>query len=198
MADMPLFDAIAKRRSVRSFTDANIDAGTVNALLTAAVQAPTAMHEEAWSFLIIQDRKLLADLSADAKKLLMAEAQSSHAAHAAHVIDLVGNPDFNIFYNAGTLIVICGKPMGPFVAADCWLAAENLLLAACARGLGSCVIGFAVNVLNRPEWKSRLGLKADMTAYAPIIVGVPTATPPPVARKKPEIIAWLKGDGQKS
>jgi nitroreductase len=192
MADMPLNDAIAKRRSVRSFTDTKIDADTIHALLAAAVQAPTAMHEEPWEFLIIQDRKLLGDLSVDAKKLLMAETQT--LAHGAHALHLIRDPDFNIFYNAGTLIVICGKPMGPFVVADCWLAAENLLLAACARGLGSCVIGFSVNILNRPEWKSRLGIKADMTAYAPIIVGVPDGHPPPVARKKPEILAWLKGD----
>ena len=36
----------------------------------------------------------------------------------------------NIFYNAGTLIVICGPSAAPFAADDGWLAAENLMIAA--------------------------------------------------------------------
>ena len=75
--------------------------------------------------------------------------------------------------------------------ADCWLAAENLLLAACAQGLGTCVIGFAVSALNTPEWKSELKIPAEMTAIAPMIVGVPAGVTPPVPRKPPEIISWI-------
>jgi hypothetical protein len=40
--------------------------------------------------------------------------------------------------------------------ADCWLAPENLMLAACAKGLGACVIGLAVSALSTPEWKAEL------------------------------------------
>lgn len=64
--------------------------------------------------------------------------------------------------------------------ADCWLAAENLLLAAYAQGLGTCVIGFAVSALNTPEWKAELKIPAEMTAVAPMIVGVPAGVTPPV------------------
>jgi nitroreductase len=102
----------------------------------------------------------------------------------------VARPDFDIFYHAGTLIVICAKPAGPFVVADCWLAAENLMLAACALGIGSCVIGFAVSALNTPEWKTALGVPEEMTAVAPIIVGIPNGDTPPVSRKAPEILSW--------
>ena len=64
---------------------------------------------------------------------------------------------FCVFYDASTLIVICAKPMGPFVSADCWLAAENLMLAASALGLGTCCIGSAIPALNSPEAKPRAG-----------------------------------------
>ena len=79
---------------------------------------------------------------------------------------------------------------GPFVAADCWLAAENLMLAACARGLGTCVIGFAVSALNTPEWKTELKIPVEMNAIAPIIVGVPVGETALVPRKQPEIVIW--------
>lgn len=104
----------------------------------------------------------------------------------------LSNPDYNIFYDASTLIVICGKPLGSFVAADCWLAAENLMLAACAMGLGSCCIGFAVPVLNDLDVKRELGIPPAVTAVAPLLVGVPSGATPPVSRKPPEILRWVR------
>jgi nitroreductase len=117
----------------------------------------------------------------------MGEVPPEQRLRLQHRLD---DPNFHIFYDAGTLVVIWGKPMGPFVTADCWLAAENLMLAACAKGLGTCVIGFAVGALNLPEWKARLGVPANWSAIAPIIVGVPAGPTPPVPRKEPEIASW--------
>jgi hypothetical protein len=54
---------------------------------------------------------------------------------------MLADPAFNLFYDAGTLIVVCRRMAGAFADADCWLAVENLMLAATARGLGSCCIG---------------------------------------------------------
>ena len=87
--------------------------------------------------------------------------------------------------------MIYSKLESPFVVADCWLAAENLLLAACAQGFGTCVIGFAVSTLNTPEWKAELKIPAGMTAVAPVIVGVAAGETPPVTRKLAEILTWI-------
>jgi len=188
---MSVLDAIYHRRSVRNYLPQSIDLALVRSLLDAAVHAPTAMDEEPWSFAVIQNKNLLDRLSDSAKEMVRSETQGSDSQHARHSLDLVSKPDFHVFYNAGTLIVIYGKFHGPFVVADCWLAAENLLLAACAKGLGTCVIGFAVSALNTPEWKTELKIPIEMTAIAPIIVGVPAGeTPPPVPRKQPEIVTW--------
>jgi nitroreductase len=185
-----VLDAIYQRRAVRDYTPRTIDQAVIRTLLDAAVQAPTAMHEEPWSFAVIQDKNLLNRLSDNAKELVRSEAQGSHSRHAKHSLELVNKSCFHVFYNAGTLIVICGKFQGPFVAADCWLAAENLMLAAFAKGLGTCVIGFAVSALNTPEWKAELKIPAEMTALAPIILGVPAGETPSVPRKQPEIVVW--------
>jgi nitroreductase len=183
-------DAIYHRRSVRNYTPGTIDQAVIRTLLDAAVHAPTAMHQEPWSFAVIQDKNLLNRLSSSAKEKVRSEAQGSDSPQAKHSLDLVNKPDFHVFYNAGTLIVIYSKYEGPFVVADCWLAAENLMLAACAKGLGTCVIGFAVSALNTPAWKAELNIPAEMTAIAPIIVGVPASDTPAVPRKEPEIVTW--------
>lgn len=187
---MSAMDAIYNRHAVRDYLPQKIEKDVINKLLDAAVHAPTAMHEEPWSFVIIQNQDILNRLSDDAKELVLNEAKNSDSPHAKHSLDLVNKKDFHVFYNAGTLIVICSKFQGQFVVADCWLAAENLMLAACAMGLASCVIGFSVSALNTPKWKAALGIPAEMMAIAPIIVGLPAGKTTSVSRKQPEILFW--------
>lgn len=184
---MSVMEAIDARRSVRTFTGRPIDRTAVNKLLAAAVRAPTAIHEELWAFAVVQDADTLKRLSDKAKPLF---AQHAHLDHGGHGLSVFARADFNIFYNAGTLIVICGPSTSQFATADCWLAAENLMLAAAAAGLGTCVIGSAVAALNLPEVKAELGIPAGFSAIAPIIVGEPDKDTPPTSRKDPRLLAW--------
>lgn len=187
---MSEIEAIYSRRAVRNYLPQILDRETINSLLDAAVQAPTAMHEEPWSFVVIQDKETLNSLSNSIKALIYNEAHNYPKTQSKHLLQLVENPEFHAFYNASTLIVIYSKYHGPFVAADCWLAAENLMLTACAQGLGTCVIGLAVSALNTPEWKMKLNLPSNIVAIAPIIVGIPDGETQVVPRKSPEVLVW--------
>lgn len=182
-------DVINTRCSVRHYAADKLDRATIQALLSAAVRAPTAIHAEPWAFVVIQDTQLLRQVS-DVAKVIFAEEGHRELDRGGHALDIFQQPEFNIFYDSSTLIVICSKHTGPFVAADCWLAAENLMLAACALGLGTCVIGSAVGGLNMPEMKARLGIPEEMTAIAPIIVGVPAGATAASPRKPPQVLAW--------
>jgi nitroreductase len=190
-------DAIFARRSTRSYTRQKLDEPTVRSLLDAAVQAPTAMHTEPWAFVVIEDEQTLKRYSDRAKGSWAREAVKYRDLHIPgdaglgnQFVEQFASPDFSIFYDASTLIVICGKPMGPFVVADCWLAAENLMLAACAMGLGSCCIGSALPALSTPEAKAELGIPHDVTPVAPIIVGVSKGIAESVPRKDPHVLHW--------
>jgi len=187
---MTLMDAINTRRSVRAFGPQKVEKAVINSLLAAAVRAPTARHEEPWTFAIVQDVALLQRLSDRAKSMMTEEAHRAHHDDGGHSRDVLSRPGFNIFYNANTLIAICAKSPGPFAFADCWLAAENLMLAACAFGLGSCVIGSAIPVLNNDEIKLELGISTEISVVAPIIVGVPVDTGLQSARQTPIILGW--------
>jgi nitroreductase len=129
-------------------------------------------------------------LSDHAKVLLNSDADPIHPSGTSHLSDHLVASEFNTFYNATTLIIICGKKIGAFVDTDCWLAAQNLMLTAHAQGLGTCVIGLAVTAHNTPQWKKELGIPIDMTAFVPIIVGVPACDTPPLPRKPPNILSW--------
>jgi nitroreductase len=187
---MSAFDAINRRCSVRSYAPGKLDQTTLYVLLNAAVRAPTAIHKEPWEFVIIQDTAMLKKLSDRAKVLLLEEVHHAHLDRGGHTLDAFSDPAFDVFYNAGTLVVICGRPMSPFVVADCWLAAENLMLAAYAIGLGTCVIGSAVSALNTPEVKIELGIPAEVIPIAPIVVGLPSGDAPPTRRKEPHVLLW--------
>jgi len=188
-----MLKAIHSRRSVRAYSPVPVDSATVQNLLDAAVCAPSAMHEEPWAFVVVQNRQMLKQLSDQAKPLFIEEVRHRNAHGASHSFEHLVRPDFDIFHGAGTLVIICAKPVSPFVAADCWLAAENLMLAASAAGLGSCVIGSAVAALNIRKVKAELGIPEEYTAIAPIVVGVPAGGDAPAsARRSPTVLAWKK------
>lgn len=183
-------EAIYQRRAVRDYSPHKVDKHTINTLLKAAVHAPTAMYEEPWCFAVVQDAQLLDNLSNSIKALMYKEAHHFPKLQMQQLQEVVKNPDFHVFYNAHTLIVVCSRFQGPFVGADCWLAAQNLMLAAYGEGLGTCPIGMAVAILNTPEWKSKLQIPSDVTAYAPIIVGYPAGETEAVPRKDPLVLSW--------
>jgi nitroreductase len=163
-------DVLYRRRSVRKYTPDVVDKTVVLELLDAAVHAPTARHGEPWSFVVVQDKDLLDRMIKGVKE---------KAGQGAPV-----------FYNARTVILVCTKNPEPMGIADGWLAAENLMLAACAKGLGSCVIGSALGALDAPEWRAELKIPDGTAIVAPIIVGVPAEEPPVSPRKPPEILLW--------
>ena len=188
-------DVIYGRRSVRSYARKPLDASTIRALLDAAVQAPTAVLEQPWLFAVVEDPRVLACISDHAKALLSQEEPQAPGDGQAAIVrgafrKRLEEPAFNLFYEAPALVVICARRPNPFVVADCWLAAENLMLAATALGLGSCCIGAATRALNSPEIKALLRLPADVQAIAPIVVGTPTGIAAPVPRREPNIIWW--------
>lgn len=187
-----ILEAIHARHSVRAYAPTPIDSATVETLLDAAVHAPTAMHEEPWGFVIVQDTALLQRLSDLAKPLFVEEVRHRNAQGAGHSFDHFTRPDFNIFHGANTLVIICAKPLGQFVTADCWLAAENLMLAASAIGLGSCVIGSVVAALNIHKVKTELGIPDEYTAVAPIVIGVPGGDTVVTSRREPRVLSWKK------
>jgi nitroreductase len=191
-SDSGIFKAIYARRSVRAYLPTVLDGTALQTLLAAAVHAPTAIHEEPWAFVIVQNHALLQRLSDVAKPLFVEELRRSNAQGASHSFDRFIRPDHNIFYDADALIIICTNQHGPFVAADCWLAAENLMLAATGMGLGSCVIGSAVAALNMQKVKAELGIPDEYTVIAPIVVGVPGGETAATPRKMPLILSWKK------
>jgi len=185
---MDVKQAIYGRRAVRDYTTEPLDEAAVRTLIEAAVQAPSAVNQQPWSFCVVRDKALLMRISREAKAYMLKKTPAALLSH--HFEEVLSNSAFNVFYNAPTLIVISGHADSAWVVEDCALAAQNLMLTATALGLGSCWIGFAQGWLATPEGKAALGMADNDRPIAPIIVGHPKFVPPPVVRNEPRI-RWI-------
>lgn len=185
---MDVMEAIDNRRSVRVYTDQPVDKATVEALIKAATHAPSSMNEQPWAFVVIQNATQLAQWSERIKSYVLKRLKPESP--LAKYRDMVSDPGYHVFHQAGTLIIICARPDAHNGKEDCSLAAQNLMLAAYAMGLGTCPIGFARPWLNQARIKRSLSIPDDYVPVFPVVVGYPSGETPPVQRRAPEILVW--------
>ncbi len=186
---MNFMDVLNKRRAVREYTQATIDRPEIEALINAAIEAPSAMNLQPWAFAVVLGQERIDGYAKRAKDWLLASfAQSPEQAHARHMLE---DPHFTLFYHAPALVLVLAKSSEAQAVEDCCLAAENLMLAARDCGLGTCWIGFARPWLNLPETKAELGLPDQYQVVAPIVLGRPIAWPESHGRRPAEIY-WIR------
>lgn len=110
--------AIAGLRVVRSFADRPLSAEDLDAILQAGRRASSSKNQQRWAFIVITERERL-------RALASVGPFAGHLAGAAAAVALVTpNP-------RGP-----GQPLS--VLWDLGLASQNMVLAAWARGIGSC------------------------------------------------------------
>lgn len=187
---MDALQAIHARRATRQYTDQPIDESTIRLLLEAAIQAPTGMNLQPWAFCIVQDPDVLKQISAEAVAMLGSSAEMELV--PLPIQETIRAKTFDIFYNCGTLIIVCAHGEGPYVDWDCCFAAQNLMIAARSMGLGTCPIGFAWSALALPQIRERLEIPEGYHVVLPIIVGQVDEFPPSPGRKPPEILNWIR------
>lgn len=190
--DLTVMDAIFGRRAVRSYSEREVDERTVNKLLLAAVQAPSAMNQQPWGFAIFKGRERLRVYSERAKSHLVATYPATFELHSRS--ELYENPWYDLFHGANTLIVIYSMTGRQHSNEDCCLAAENLMLAAHGLGLGTCPIGFARPWFDLLETKRELDIPEHYRAVFPVVVGYPAGISTATSRDEPNVITWKCDD----
>ena len=168
------------RKSVRAFTDREITAAEKEAILWAAVNAPTAGNQQLYTILDITDPELKTQLS---------ESCDHQPFIATAQMVLIFLADCRKWYNA--FLTSGSTPRHPgagdllLAVSDANIAAQNAVTAAESLGIGSCYIG---DIMENCETHRRmLNLPAYVFPAAMLLFGYPTAQQ--MEREKPQRVA---------
>lgn len=145
-------NSIYTRRSVRQFQDKQVETEKIEQLLRAAMQAPSAMNQQPWEFLVIQDKKQLIDLS-------KMNAYSTSLLQASHAIVVLANEQ------------VLRSPSR--WQQDLGASTQNLLLEATELGLGCVWLGCAPSEEPMEYIRQLFGCPKHILPYAVISVGYP-------------------------
>jgi nitroreductase len=164
---MDQLECLMGRRSTRKFTGEPIDDATLEKLLRAGMAAPSAGNQQPWRFIVLRDRDMRVKVAGC-------------------------SPYANMLPDAAVGIVVCGETVGErhagYWVQDCSAATENILLAACALGLGGVWLGFYPNEARSECAKEVLGLPETVQPLAVIAIGHPAEVKEPVDRFDAEFV----------
>ena len=150
-----MLDLIKKRRSIRKYTSAPIADADIQALLEAAMAAPSASNRQPWEFVVVRDRELC-------RQLAETHTYSKMAAEAAVVF------------------AVCGRESeSHHWVEDTSAATQKLLLAAAGLGLGAVWIACYPSAEREGHVRQVLGLPDSLRVLCLVPAGHPAEEKPP-------------------
>jgi nitroreductase len=156
--------AISMRRSIRKFESKQISDSDLHAILEAGLQAPSGHNDQSWYFSVIQDPKLIKELS-DGSKIEMQKSP------VPWIGELGKNEKVNIYYNAPTVIIVSARKDAVSPMPDVCAAIQNILIAATSLNIGSCWIGFTKFNFNSQEKNKKAGVPEGYEVYYGVALG---------------------------
>lgn len=193
-----LVQLMRSRRSCRSYTEEPVPLALLQDLAKIGMTAPSGTNCQLWTFTLLPDRRavetLMLEIAGFFRKLNkmvrrpVARAMSKlfmgdvlgryHREYAQTVQEALDDWDQHridrLFHGAPAVMLVAVRPGASCPGEDALLATQNILLAAHAVGLGTCLVGYAVEAIKRaPVIKRRVGLPEDERIYAVIALGYP-------------------------
>lgn len=169
-----VIETIMARRSVRKYKPQPVGRDTLMTIARCGINAPNGMNRQPWEVRILDDEATIDSLTAIFK------AKEPRFADDTTMV--------NMFRNAPAVIFVAATNGA---ALDCGILGENMALAACGMGLGTCFLGGPVAFLkSTPEVKpfmDRLDLGPESDLVYALAVGHPDETPEAKPRDESKI-----------
>ena len=160
-------DLMMSRRSIRAYKDSTISRETLKAILKCGINAPNGMNRQSYEIRVIDSPTLIDSIT---KAVVKDNPKIAERAGFK-----------NIFVNAPCVVCIAYDTQYDMAQIDCGLLGENILLAAWAKGIGSCCLGSSARwILDSPSAKPYLDRMAFSKGYELlycIALGYPDETP---------------------
>ncbi|MBA3009988.1 MAG: nitroreductase family protein [Proteobacteria bacterium] len=192
---------IASRRSCRNFKKKDVEPEFLRDLIKLAVFAPSGTNSQEWTFTCLSTRPAVVnfgktiqhffqDLNKKAENLLLRKGlklignngldayYKEYYPSVKEAMDEMENQNIDrLFHGATACILIGSGPNASCPKEDAMLAAGNILLSAHTMGLGSCLIGFAVEAMKADKSiQKKLDIPGTEKIHAVIALGYPDET----------------------
>ena len=160
-----ILDVMYARQSIREFSDELVDDEQIEAMLKAAMAAPSAQDLRPWHFVAVRKRKTLDQLAKVHKYAYMLE-------------------------EAPLAIVVCGdtKVSERYWVEDTCVATQNILLAATALGLGGVWISLYPKKKHQRVVRDLLDIPEQIGVLCMVALGHPSETKKKKAKYNPKRI----------
>jgi len=189
---------MGSRRSCRNYSNRTVDRALLADLVKIGVTAPSGTNSQSWTFTVLPTRKAVLTLGELFAVYFRKLNRLSEDTYVRFFLKLINKPELDryfreyhdsvkqalaawdntgvdrLFHGATAAILIGSKPGASCPKEDALLATQNILLAAHSMGLGTCLIGFAVEAMIRDTTIKRfLGIPNDERVYSVIALGYP-------------------------
>jgi nitroreductase/NAD-dependent dihydropyrimidine dehydrogenase PreA subunit len=193
-----LVQLMRSRRSCRNYLEKPVERPVLEDLVKIGITAPSGSNCQLWSFTILPDRKAVLELGNHIGCFFKRINRLAEKAWLRGFLKLLGRWTLStyyenhyqsvktglerwethgedlLFHGAPAIIIVASHNDASCPAEDALLAAQNMLLAAHSMGLGTCLIGYAIEVMRRDKRVNRfVGLPDNETPYAVIALGYP-------------------------
>lgn len=149
---MDALEAILTRRSIRKYLKKSISDALIKVLLEAGMSAPSASNLKPWHFVVLTERTILNEIPKF-------------------------HPYSEMLKEAPLAILVCGdlgiQKQEGYAVQDCSAAAQNILLAAHAKGLGAVWLGIYPREQRISGIRKLLGLPQRVLPISLIALGYP-------------------------
>ena len=217
-----LVQLMASRRSCRNYSDQTVDRSVLEDLVKIGTTAPSGTNSQSWTFTVFPDRASVAEFGQSIASFFKKLNRMAEKRWMRKGLKLIGKSaldnyyrDFyqsvkdglrewelsgrdRLFHGAPAVIVVASRPGGSCPMEDAMLATQNILLAAHSMGLGTCLIGFAVNAIQYDSSiKQTLNIPAEETVYSVIAIGYPNEAYEGLAGRKKMVMRYFEAGSNK-
>ena len=192
---MDVFEAMGSCRAIRYLKSEDVPDALITKVVTAATWAPSPGNSQGRDFIIVTDKKKIQQIANSIEESMSDRVASMQRPDRAHKLMLDGTEYLlKTLKDCPVLIFVCGKPIYPhespresFVWSSIYPAAQNLIVAARAVGLGTVFTTF--QGVAEPTIREILDIPDDVIIGCMIPMGWPDRKFGPLNREPYENVA---------
>jgi nitroreductase len=183
------------------------------------ITAPSGSNCQMWSFTVLPDRAAVEKLARWVGDFYLNLNRTAEKTWLRKGLRLLGKPELDryfqnyyqtvreglekwetgghdiLFHGAPAAVVVGSKKEASCPGEDALLATQNMLLAAHVLGLGTCLIGFAIEAMKRDNSiLRRIGIPGDESPHAVIALGYPNEVYQRVTGRKKVLMRYFTGE----